>query len=1007
MTQRYNLSKGGRLASLLAVAAAVAFLLPARIVVAQDGTVTGQVVAATTGQPINGVQITILDTSLGGLSNSSGRFLMPRVPAGTYTVQAVYVGYRTVTQQVNVSPGGTANVQFEMEVSAVAMDELIVTGTAGAVERRKLGTSAASLDVTSIEEVTPLASFGQALEGRIPGVRSIGTVGGVGAGRELRIRGTDSFSLGQRPVIYIDGVRVDTRQQEWGSSAGGSTTCCAFSGGAGEDRLSDLSPDEIDRVEVLKGPAAATLYGSEASGGVIQIFTKRGRSNSPANFSLNVTTGFNRHRPNFPTSLRDNFTGPDGTVALDPNESLIENGLINSYDLTVDGGGEEVTYFVSGGFAFEQGSIKPNDQKKANLRVNLNWTAGENLTVGVTSGYVRNRIYSLQSGNNWLGIYTNALLTNPLNATADEPYGGGLDVNVEDAQAIQTHSDADRWTGSINLNYNPLPHFTHRATLGLDAIADQKTRFLPFGRHYTYIGRNGERNIGYRQARKFTAEYIGNLDWTLPLLGGLAGTIAFGSQGYWDIISTSMATGKDYAGEGVTTVSGAARTFAGETFFEEVNVGAFVQNRFDFDNLFVTAAVRMDGNSAFGVNYGFQFYPKVDVAYNIPGGMLPGLVSSSKVRAAVGMAGKAPGAFDQFQTYVPNTVLDDLAGVAPSNPGNADLQPENKIEYEAGMEMGLWNDRISVDGTYWHAVTQNALLRIALPPSEGFSTSTSERRLENAGEILNRGVEVAVNSMIMDQSNFRWSAGLNFEWIDNEILDLGETAFPDSLPVYADDGSLIRWDQYTRLGTYWVGLPIFDVLSRVITNWDPATRRHTRSDYSTYVGSGQPNKLASMFSDFAIGQSLRLAVQFRGEWGAVMSNSDRGYGVRQLAYDEFLGLLDTSQPCGANERQIDCYSTPASDSLLDMFRLLYPIDKRDHIRLQELSVSYVLPQEMMNSVGLGRSSLTLAGYNLHWWDDCHCPDPNQQYRGGDDFSTSPFLGLPQPRRFQLSFKTRF
>ncbi len=992
MTQRYNLTTGGRLASLLAVAATMAFL-SATQTVAQDGTVTGQVVAATTGQPIDGVQITIVDTQLGVLSNSTGRFLIVRVPPGTYTVQATSVGYATQTRQVNVSAGGTAAVQFEMEVSAVAMDELIVTGTAGAVERRKLGTSAASLDVTSIEEVTPLASFGQALEGRIPGVRSIGTVGGVGAGRELRIRGTDSFSLGQRPVIYIDGVRVDTRQQEWGSSAGGSTTCCAFSGGAGEDRLSDLSPDEIDRVEVLKGPAASTLYGSEASGGVIQIFTKRGRSNSPASFSLNVTTGFNRHRPNFPTSLRDNFTGPDGTVALDPNESLIENGLINSYDLTVDGGGEEVTYFVSGGFTFEEGSIKPNDQKKANLRVNLNWTAGENLTVGVTSGYVRNRIYSLQSGNNWLGIYTNALLTNPLNATAEEPYGGGLDVNVADAQAITTHSDADRWTGSINLSYNPMPHFTHRATVGLDAVNDQKTRLLPFGRHYTYIGSQGERNIGYRQARKFTMEYIGNLDWNLSLLGGLAGTLAFGSQGYWDITSLSISTGRGFAGEGVTTVSGAAQNFGGETFAEEVNVGAFVQNRFDFDNLFITAAVRMDGNSAFGENYGFQVYPKVDAAYNFSESMLPALISSAKVRAAVGMAGKAPGAFDQFQTYEPNTVLEDLAGVSPNNPGNADLQPENKIEYEAGVEMGLWNDKIGVDATYWHALTQNALLPISLPPSRGFS----ESRLENVGEILNKGVEVSLNSPIINRSSFRWSAGASLEWIHNEIIDLGETAISDSLAVYGPDGNLIRWDYYNQLnGWYWETLPIFEYIDRTILRWDPNSRKHERSVYRSYLGNQQPDKLASMYNDFAIGSSLRVGVQVRGEWGAVMRNSDRGYGVRQLAYDEYLVHLS---PNGE--------STPASDSILDLHRLVYPVDKRDHIRLQEVSVSYVLPQDLMSSIGLGRSSLTLAGYNVHWWDDCHCPDPNQQYRGGDNFSTSPFLGLPQPRRFVLSFKTRF
>ncbi len=993
MTHRYSFLARRALALVLAGAAfAVVTFRPAPLA-AQDGTLTGQVTEAAAGTPVNGVQVQIVGTNMVVLTNANGRYLIPRVPSGTHTLRLVHVGYATSTREFTISAGGTVTEDFVLNVAALQMDELVVMGAAGEMERRKLGTAAASLNMDQLSESTPIKSFSQALEGRIPGVRSIGTVGGVGAGRELRIRGTDSFELGQRPVIYIDGVRVDARQTEWGSSAGGSTTCCAFSGGAGEDRLSDLHPDEIDRMVVLKGPAATTVYGSEGSGGVIQIFTKRGRSNSPANFSLQVNTGFNRHRPNFPTTLRSNFTGKDGTVAWDPNQTLIENGLINSYGLTVEGGGENVTYFVSGGYSFEEGSIKPNDQKKANLRVNLNWTAAENLTVGVTSGYVRNRIYSLQSGNNWLGIYTNALLTNPLNATAEEPYGGGLDVNVEDAKALQTYSDADRWTGSVRLEHNPLSYFSHRATLGLDAVNDQKTRYMPYGRHYTYIGTQGERNIGYRNARKFTADYQGNLDYSFDFLGisGLDGALSFGGQGYWDIISQSMATGRGFAGEGVTTVSGAAENYGGENYFEEVNIGAYAQNRFDFTNLFITLGARIDGNSAFGENYGFQLYPKADLAYNIPGGILPSIISNAKVRGAVGMAGKAPGAFSQYRTYVPTTVLDDEAGVAPSNPGNDELQPENKLEMEGGLDLGFWNDRISLEGTFWHATTRNALLRIALPPSEGFSDSQQR----NVGKVLNMGVEVATQAYVLRTDAFQWRAGVNFEWIHNEILDLGETAVPDSLAIY-ENGELVRWDHYMRLGGLWETLPIFELIDRTIIGWDPVEREHERSVYTSYIGNQQPDKLASLMNEFQFGSSLRLAVQFRGEWGAWMNNSDRGYGVRQLAYDEFLMHLN---PDGSR--------TPAADSVLNRHRLVYPKDKRDHVRLQELSLSYNLPEGLMSPLGLGRTVVTLAGYNLHWWDDCHCPDPNQAYRGGDDFSTSPFLGVPQPRRFLLSLRTRF
>jgi hypothetical protein len=157
-----------------------------------------------------------------------------------------------------------------------------------------------------------------------------------------------------------------------------------------------------------------------------------------------------------------------------------------------------------------------------------------------------------------------------------------------------------------------------------------------------------------------------------------------------------------------------------------------------------------------------------------------------------------------------------------------------------------------------------------------------------------------------------------------------------------------------------------------------------------------PDHLASLNNDFQFGESVRLNVQFRGEWGAVMANSDRGYGVRQFAYDEYNQFLDA-----------DNKPTAQADSVLNYMQLVTPADSRNHIRLQELALTYQLPDWLIGRVGLQRSSLTLAGYNLMWWDGCNCPDPNQQYLGGDNFNTSPFLGLPQPRRYLLSFRTRF
>jgi TonB-dependent SusC/RagA subfamily outer membrane receptor len=955
-----------------AIAVSAALAWPAAPTAAQTGSLTGSVVDATSGAPINGAQVSIEGTSLGGLSNAKGRFLILNVPTGPRTVRVTYLGYRTEEQAVTVTVGDPVQANFMLQVSAVTLDEVVVTGTAGAVEQRKLGQKIASLNLDNIQQDVPLEGFSQALEGRIPGVRSVGVAGGVGAGRELRIRGTSSFELGQRPVIYIDGVRMDTNATEWGSLAG--ATCCAFSGGAGEDRLSDLNPEEIDRVEVLKGAAAATLYGSDASGGVIQIFTKKGRSNSPPRFTFSTSLGFNRHRENFPTTLYPNFTGPDGFRAWDANETLIENGLINTYDITAQGGGQDVTYFIAGGLNYEEGSIKPNDQTRGNLRVNLNWAPNEKWTVGINSAYSRNSIYSLQSGNNWMSLLGNATIGSPKNATEETPYGEPW-IPVNNIKQVETFSKASRWTGGLTATFAPSQSFTNRLTLGLDNVDDQKTRTLPFGFFYVYANEDGERNIGYRSARNFTFDYLGQVSFGLS--DAIGSQLSFGAQGFWETSETSMATGREFAGPGVTTVGGAAITFGDEQFNETVNLGVFAQNRFEIgDKLFMTAGVRVDGNSSFGENYGAQFYPKFDLAYNMNStddAWLPDALSSLKLRAAWGQAGRAPGAFDQFRTYDPTAVLGDIPGVTPANPGNPDLEPETTTEIEFGFDAGFFEDRLGTSFTFFDARTRDALLEIALPSSLGFQNA----QLQNVGEIMNRGVEVTIDASPVVTPGFRWTTALNFDWTENEVLDLGPNA---------QDGLL---DDERE------GFPVEAIFAREVNGWDAEAGTHTRTDTAVYQGHPLPNWSGGFSNTFQFGP-MRLFAQLRGEWGATFANGDRPYRVRQQAGDEYLSTLDAAGN-----------PTPVTDSLVNFFTLQSAYDSRDQIRLQEVSLSYQIPESMAGAIGLGRTQVTLSGYNLWWWDSCNCMDPSMQWAGGSSFNFDGFLATPQPRRFLFSIRTAF
>lgn len=971
MFKRRSSSRRG-LSSSLSLALA-AFLGFAGATEAQQvGTVTGTVIDGTNMRPLNGAQVSIEGTSRGSLADARGRFLIPGVPAGTHTVRVTYLGYRTGTEEVQVTAGATASVDFELQVSAVAMDEVVVTGTAGAIERRRLGVTMGSIDMTQVQELVPVEGIGQALQARIPSVRSIGTSGGVGAGRDLRIRGTSSFTLGQRPVVYIDGVRVDTRNNEWGGMTG--VTCCAFSGGAGEDRLGDLNPDDIERIEVLKGAAAATLYGSEASNGVIQIFTKRGRTGSAPQFTFNVGAGINRHRPNFRTTLNPNFSGPNGFQAQDANEVLIENGLINTYDLTIQGGGQDVTYFASGSYSMEEGSIKPNEQDRGNLRLNLNWTSSDRWTFGVNSAYSRNNILSLQQANNWTALFGNAILGNPLRATEDRPFGEPW-VSVADIKRIDTFSNVNRWTGSVNVAFTPSQNFTHRFTLGLDNVTDQKERLMPFGSQYVYIGTEGERNIGYRSFNTTTLDYLGNLNLDI---GGVGSDLSFGAQGYWDNENVSMATGRSFAGPGVSTVSAASQFFAAEGFNETINLGFFAQNRFSFgDKLFFTVGTRVDGHSSFGANFGLKAYPKVDAAYMISEeGFLPEFISSLKLRGAIGQAGLPPGAFDSFRTYNPQAVLDDASGIRPANPGNPDLEPETTTEIDAGFEAGLFDDRLGLEVSAYRALTRDALLAIALPPSQGYLPTNAQSQLQNVGEILNTGWEVSANMTPVNTRNFRWTTVLNLDGSSNEIQSLGEAAI---------DG---------RLGNHREGHSVGVLFGNEITGYDASTNRHTRSDTAVYQGELLPTLNLSFSNTLTFGD-FRVYGLVSAERGAVFNNGDRPYGIRQRAGDEYLATVN---PDGTPSFQ--------TDSLINYWSLVGAFDSRDHIRLRELSLSYSVSEDLSGRLGLGRTTLSLSGQNLHWWDDCNCMDPNMKWNPGD-FNSSGFLATPQPRRFLFSFRTNF
>jgi TonB-dependent SusC/RagA subfamily outer membrane receptor len=343
---------------LLALAASVPTAVEAQ------GQIIGQVVDASTLRPLGEVQVYLEGLGLGALTRSDGRYLILDVPTGTHTITAVRIGMQTLSQEITVQDGVSADVNFQLQTQALGLDEIVVTGTAGAARRREVGSSIAQINLADKPE--PIISVDQALAGRIAGLTSMRSSGMARSGSQIRLRGNVSVAMSNQPLIYVDGVRLRSDGYALNHAVGQHV---AFGPKDVVGPLNDINPNDIERIEIIKGPAATALYGTEAAGGVIQIFTKRG-SQGAAIWTLQVDQGVNWVQP----------FGPENApyMRLDP---WLRSGHQQRYNLSVRGGGNALTYYVSGSMDDNVG-ILPNDyEQKYLLRGNFSFAPMSNLDI--------------------------------------------------------------------------------------------------------------------------------------------------------------------------------------------------------------------------------------------------------------------------------------------------------------------------------------------------------------------------------------------------------------------------------------------------------------------------------------------------------------------------------------------------------------------------------------------------------------------------------------------------
>ena len=789
--------------------------------------------------------------------------------------------------------------------------------------------------------------------------------------------------MSSTPLFYIDGVRVSND-------------------GA---RLNDLNPADIESVEVVKGPAASTLYGSEASNGVIQIITKKGGAGQ-AQFTAQVRLGsqfWNDAAEWLPTNgARDPATG--NVITHHPllaeeaaGRKVIDYGTTQTYNLDVTGGTGDFGYYASLSWQDDEGIVPNNWIEQIAGRVNINAQARDDLRINAGLSYTKADIGRAPEGfTGTLGYFGQVIFASPL--TVNTVRRGFLQSVPEETWKVRHSDHIHHTTWNINVNHDPFDWFSHRLTSGIDLVYQQNGRLFPrqddvanhmWGRRLA----QGWRDVDDRTVLHTTLDYAAT--GTVDVTSDIRSATSAGIQYYTRETHTTSAEGLNFPAPALTTVTTASQRFAGELFTENKTWGAYIQERIEWrDQVFITGAIRGDDNSAFGVEIDPVIYPKLSGSWVLSDADFFDVnwVDQLQVRAAWGEAGRQPGSFDAIRTYAPAIARNDQPGVRPSNPGNPTLKPERSSEVEVGFDAELLNGRWSLEFTGYRQTTTDALLERDVAPSTGFSG----QQWVNIGQVDNQGFDFSTTVVPLLRSGLSWDVTLNVSHASNEIIDMGDIDFISR----------------GRGNAHAEGYPVGGMWAHnvVSADWDPVTQRAVNILCATengggpmpcsqagevFLGSPGPDWNASLGTTLQIGQNLRLTALAEGFFQM------RVMSIQQWGRDEVFR--------NSPEANMLADNVLLAASIQTSNGFGYWINRNDYIRIREVSALYTLPGDWASRIGASRASIGVLARNpgfLYVHDEVFDTDPES--RGSSDFYYHQRQNIfPQLTRIEGSVRVSF
>ena len=1029
-------SNARRLTALVTAMLAVVLGASSSLLAQGTGTIRGRVVEATAQRPVAGVQVVVGNTTLSAVTNTAGEFTIANVPAGTHRVRASLIGFGTGEETVRVAAGGTAEANVTLTASAVALEGLVVTALGQTTTQRALGTAQQTVRGIDIAQ-TQRENFVNALQGRIAGVEVTSTSGVPGASSQITIRGVSSISSSNQPLMIVDGLPVDNKTLNTSQGSGGAfVTDFANRGVDFTNRGSDINPEDIESVVVLKGPEAAALYGIDAANGAIVITTKRGKAGTGGlEYSNSFRIESTRARPEIQQIYGPSTVGtstflywgdpyPAGTQFYDNIDGFFQTAATQRHNLSFSGaaGDNRINYRLSTSLTDQDGIVPGSKYDRINLTgasqaqvnrwlnvdLSMNYTYSDNDQPfkGLGGPLIGLLVWpSTDNASDYLTpAGTRRRLTNlAASAEVDNPY-----FNVRKNTVSSTNN---RLIANVGLVLTPFSWGNLRVNIGSDNYTTQNQVLRHPESAYGFTT-NGAIDVADDITRNNNAQAVLNFN-RRALAGGvsISGLVGSSANDYRSHVDALR--GLDFLEPDFVSVNNASLRTNQSTLTQRRLVSGFGSATLDYNRyLFVTVTGRNDWTSTIPQERNSFFYPSISSSF-IFSDAFPALdrFMTGKLRAAYAEVGKdaRPYAYRPALQYKTSS----YGGYGYNFWGpNVDLKPEFAESYELGTELGFLDDRLGIDATVYRKETRDQIVNdIRGSYGTGFILFNL-----NGASTRNEGLEVTLRGTPVLRDRFSWDFRINFDRSRGKVLALPE-ALPES---YNSDTWLygqVRSGQQPGLSTRSITGQFYLRNKNGDLLIDPTSGLPLRS--TPFIDGGydrQPDFTTGIENILKLGRA-QLSFLFDIRKGGDVLNATehfltaRGLSMRTLDRNEprvIKGVLRDGKENSDNPTPNSIVVVPAVNTgyYISISEELFIEKDINWLRLRDVTLRFGLPQRF------GRNaSVFVTGTDLFLLTNYSGLDPivngNTAALGGAGGAGIDYGNFPMPRGINFGIRTSF